>query len=251
LSSRICVARRPLDSASRCVVKTFTLTSCDDRNPRDRPRVAQFVRIGAIDRKRGEKEIALTGAAVALRELVPPRPSCPRSQQRCEPRRLILVAPAGVFLHLVQGHDVRPRPRDPGRDALDVVIAISAHAVLDVPGEHLHLARSPGRRGWIGLRFRFIRSGRCRLLQRSRRWSAKGDRLYVTDELARIIEMPRRPYATVRRRRPDGAHTGEPVVNGRVRSTADATRFLVPIAPTGEFTPGRLLVVQNWRPEAR
>ena len=81
------------------------------------------------------------------------------------------------------------------------------------------------------------------------RWSAGGDRLYVSDELYRIVEFP------VDRTR--SLDVGAPrarvpvsvlALSGFDRSL-DGTRFLVPVPPAAGEPAARLLVIQNWRPE--
>jgi eukaryotic-like serine/threonine-protein kinase len=82
------------------------------------------------------------------------------------------------------------------------------------------------------------------------RWSAKGDRLYVRDEMEDILELPvdrtRLFEIGAATARVSGSAAG---MNGYDRS-ADGTQFLVPIAPDGG-PAGKLLVVQNWRPDSR
>jgi serine/threonine protein kinase len=81
------------------------------------------------------------------------------------------------------------------------------------------------------------------------RWSANGDRLYISDELDRIVEFP------VDRTRlfEIGAPLARIPANvltlfGYDRSL-DGSQFLVPIPPPGAVAAARLLVIQHWRPE--
>jgi len=83
------------------------------------------------------------------------------------------------------------------------------------------------------------------------RWSPKGDRMYVTDELARIIELPVDRTRLFEVGAPIARTPGNPLLTGGFDRSVDGTQFLIPIAPTGALTPGRLLVAQNWRPETR
>jgi dipeptidyl aminopeptidase/acylaminoacyl peptidase len=83
------------------------------------------------------------------------------------------------------------------------------------------------------------------------RWSVKGDRVYVLDELERIVEFP-----IDRTRRFDiGAPTARIPGTTALRSgwdrTANPAEFLVPVGPASALTVSRLLVVENWRPEPR
>jgi eukaryotic-like serine/threonine-protein kinase len=83
------------------------------------------------------------------------------------------------------------------------------------------------------------------------RWSRTGDRLSVMDEIGGIVEFPIDrsrgfdigPSLT---RIPSQAPYG-----GGYDRSADGERFLVPVVSTGTAGAGRLLVVQNWRPQAR
>jgi hypothetical protein len=81
------------------------------------------------------------------------------------------------------------------------------------------------------------------------RWSASGDRLYISDELDRIVEFPvdrtrlfeiGAPLARI----PANVLT----LSGYDRSL-DGSQFLVPVPPPGAVAAARLLVIQHWRPE--
>ena len=83
------------------------------------------------------------------------------------------------------------------------------------------------------------------------RWSAKGDRLYVIDELTRIIELPVDRTRLFEVGAPITRIPGNALFTGGYDRSADGTQFLVPVASTGVLSAARLLVVENWRPEAR
>jgi eukaryotic-like serine/threonine-protein kinase len=83
------------------------------------------------------------------------------------------------------------------------------------------------------------------------RWSAKGDRLYVIDELARIIELPVDRTRLFEVGAPMTRIPGNMLLRGGYDRSTDGTRFLVPVASTGALAVARVLVVQNWKPEAR
>jgi dipeptidyl aminopeptidase/acylaminoacyl peptidase len=82
------------------------------------------------------------------------------------------------------------------------------------------------------------------------RWSRTGERLFVMDDLARIVEFP------VDRTR--GFAIGAPLARipsqsrygGGYDLSADGTQFLVPVVATSAGAQ-RLLVVQHWRPPGR
>jgi hypothetical protein len=81
------------------------------------------------------------------------------------------------------------------------------------------------------------------------RWSAKGDRLYVTDEIHRIIELPVDRSRSFEIGSPTARIAGNPLMIGGYDRAENGTEFLVAVATTGGFAPARLLVVQNWTPE--
>ena len=83
------------------------------------------------------------------------------------------------------------------------------------------------------------------------RWSAKGDRVYVLDELDRIVEFPIDRTRLFDFGPPTAPIPGTPALRGGWDRSGDPTQFLVPIGPASALTVSRLLVVENWRPEPR
>jgi Tol biopolymer transport system component len=83
------------------------------------------------------------------------------------------------------------------------------------------------------------------------RWSPKGDRLYVSDEINRIIELPVDRSRSFEIGAPSARIVGNALMVGGFDRSATGTEFLVPVASTGAFAPARLLVIQNWTPEPR
>jgi hypothetical protein len=83
------------------------------------------------------------------------------------------------------------------------------------------------------------------------RWSPKGDRLYVADEIHRIIELPVDRSRSFEIGAPSARIVGNALMVGGYDRATNGTEFLVPVASTGGFAPARLLVVQNWTPEPR
>ena len=81
------------------------------------------------------------------------------------------------------------------------------------------------------------------------RWSAAGDRLFVIDELARLVEVPVDLKGTFA--------AGNPVIRiaalGMQRGsgfdrTKDGKSFIVPLPPSATDSEARILVIKNWRP---
>lgn len=81
------------------------------------------------------------------------------------------------------------------------------------------------------------------------RWSANGDRLFVTDELVRLVEVPVDLKTTFA--------AGAPVIRahslGMVRGTGydrakDGQSFVVPLPPSAIDTQTRVLIIRNWSP---
>ena len=83
------------------------------------------------------------------------------------------------------------------------------------------------------------------------RWSANGDRLYVLDELDRIVEFPIDRTRVFEFGPPEAPIPGTPALRGGWDISADPTQFLVPVGPASTLNVSRLLVVENWRPEPR
>jgi Tol biopolymer transport system component len=83
------------------------------------------------------------------------------------------------------------------------------------------------------------------------RWSAKGDRVYVMDELERIVEFPIDRTRGFDLGAPTARIPGTTALRAGWDRTADPSRFLVPFGPAGALAVSRLLVVENWRPDAR
>ncbi|TAK12225.1 MAG: serine/threonine-protein kinase, partial [Acidobacteria bacterium] len=82
------------------------------------------------------------------------------------------------------------------------------------------------------------------------RWSANGDRLFVTDELARLVEVPVDLRTTF--------SAGAPVIRmhslGMVRGNGydrfkDGQSFVVPLPPAAIDTQTRVLIIRNWSPK--
>ena len=78
------------------------------------------------------------------------------------------------------------------------------------------------------------------------RWSPTGDRLYVSDEIHRIIELPVDRSRSFEIGAPSARIVGNALMVGGYDRAANGTEFLVPVASTGGFAPARLLVIQNW-----
>jgi Tol biopolymer transport system component len=83
------------------------------------------------------------------------------------------------------------------------------------------------------------------------RWSAKGDRVYVLDELDRIVEFPIDRTRLFDIGPPTARIPGTQALRGGWDRSGDPTQFLVPIGPASALTASRLLVVEHWRPEPR
>jgi Tol biopolymer transport system component len=84
------------------------------------------------------------------------------------------------------------------------------------------------------------------------RWSTKGNRVYVTDELdENIVEFPIDRTRSFEIGPPTARIPGTTALRAGWDRTADPTKFLVPIGPASALTASRLLVVENWRPEPR
>jgi dipeptidyl aminopeptidase/acylaminoacyl peptidase len=78
------------------------------------------------------------------------------------------------------------------------------------------------------------------------RWSVKGDRLYVLDELRRIVELPVDLSASFEVGAPLTRISNNSLIGGYDVSR-DGNEFLLPVAPATALASGRLLVVQNWK----
>jgi serine/threonine-protein kinase len=83
------------------------------------------------------------------------------------------------------------------------------------------------------------------------RWSAKGDRVYVLDELDRIVEFPIDRTRLFEIGAPTARIPGTTALRSGWDRTDNPREFLVPIGPASALTVSRLLVVENWRPEPR
>ena len=82
------------------------------------------------------------------------------------------------------------------------------------------------------------------------RWSASGDRLFVYDELARVVEVPVDVKGTF--------VAGNPRIRipalGMQRGTGfdrtkDGKSFVLPLPPSAIDTQARILLIKNWRPK--
>jgi hypothetical protein len=83
------------------------------------------------------------------------------------------------------------------------------------------------------------------------RWSRTGDRLSVMDDLARIVEFPVDSTRGMEIAAPLARIQSRASYGGGYDLSANGEQLLVPVISTGPANAGRLLVVQNWRPEAR
>jgi len=80
------------------------------------------------------------------------------------------------------------------------------------------------------------------------RWGAKGDRLYITDDLQRIAQIDVDLTATFSAGAPTvRIPAGVYPASGFDRSLDD-TQFIVPRSPTDPGRPPSILIVQNWSP---
>jgi hypothetical protein len=80
------------------------------------------------------------------------------------------------------------------------------------------------------------------------RWSATGDRLYVSDELDRIVEFPVDRTRVFEIGAPLARIPANVLTLSGYDRSLDGTQFLVPIPAPGAEAAARLLVIQNWRP---
>lgn len=80
------------------------------------------------------------------------------------------------------------------------------------------------------------------------RWSRKGDRLSVMDELANLVEFPVDRTRGFEIAAPQSPIPSRALYGGGYDRSTDDTQFLVPLVSRGTSNAGRLLVVQNWQP---
>jgi tRNA A-37 threonylcarbamoyl transferase component Bud32/dipeptidyl aminopeptidase/acylaminoacyl peptidase len=80
------------------------------------------------------------------------------------------------------------------------------------------------------------------------RWSASGDRLFVSDELDRIVEFPVDRTRLFEIGAPLARVPANVLTISGYDLSHDGSQFLVPIPPAGAAAAARLLVIQHWRP---
>ena len=83
----------------------------------------------------------------------------------------------------------------------------------------------------------------------SPRWSPKGDRLFVFDELSRIVEVPVDVTGAFSAGRPE---IRIPAIGSQRANGYDVSRdgktFLIPLPQSATDTQTRILIIRNWRP---
>jgi Tol biopolymer transport system component len=81
------------------------------------------------------------------------------------------------------------------------------------------------------------------------RWSAKGDRLFVLDELSRVVEVPVDLKGTFTAGKPQVRFAAPGVQRGLGFDVSrDARSFLFPLPPSATDSHTTMLVVRNWKP---
>jgi hypothetical protein len=81
------------------------------------------------------------------------------------------------------------------------------------------------------------------------RWSASGDRLYISDELDRIVEFPVDRTRLLEIGAPLARVPANVLTMSGFDLSPDGSQFLTPIPPPGAEAAARLLVIQHWRSE--
>jgi Tol biopolymer transport system component len=137
-----------------------------------------------------------------------------------KPRQFISARAPGAFDLSPDGRFVAYESRDGGSDAVFVSQFPDGGGKWEIP---VRLATEP-------------------------RWSANGDRLFVLDELARVVEVPVDLKGTFSAGKPRVRVAAPGFQRGAgFDRTKDGKSFLIPLPPSATDTHTRVLVIKNWR----
>jgi hypothetical protein len=83
------------------------------------------------------------------------------------------------------------------------------------------------------------------------RWGARGDQLYVADDLQRIVALEVDVKMTFSAGPPEGAVPAGVFPASGFERSLDGTQFIVPRSPADTQGQSSILITRNWSPDRR